>query len=336
MMESSQHPAHLVDSSGNLTPGALIPFCAYARNLSTLGRRIAGLDFPVCDKFQPTILDGQVCYVLNVEAANPLLQGTTENGMEKGLLLALHMNADLEGEDSDAKEEWVNKDIFETEASDLGNTAIVHLTTLDRFSITKPGKYAMASLKKMTGTSDFLDLSDNVKDCQIEAQERCYNRRYIEELQNQCNCLPWSLGVGITQKVTTSRACGYNIDLNNISQNVSFCGPDADFCIENVGKHPPDCRISCTGLYAVVWYPDNDNDPKRGRYGQKFVQMTSEYHQYLNNYAENLVYNSTSGSLSETFLKISKTFVFSFSLAQRVSSIALGPDLLCPRQLRRD
>ena len=139
-----------------------------------------------------------------MEAANPLLRRATENGMEKGLLLALNMNVDTKEEDFETNKEWLDKDSLKTEASDHGNTATIHLSTLDRFSITKPGKYAMASLKKMTGTDDFLDLPDNTKDCQIEVQESCYNRRYVEELQKQCNCLPWALGAGITQKVTSN------------------------------------------------------------------------------------------------------------------------------------
>ena len=83
------------------------------------------------------------------------------------------------------------------------------------------------------------------------------------------------------------------------SQNVSYCGSDANFCIENVSKHHADCKISCTGLHAVVWYLEND--PDKQKFDQKLVQMTSEYHQYLNNYAENLVYNSSSESLSKFF-----------------------------------
>ena len=205
MMKSSQHPPHLVDSSGNLTPGALVPFCAYARNLTTLGRRIPGLDFPICDRFQPTVLNGQVCYVLNMEDANPLIQGATENGIGKGLLLAVHMNENTKEEDFGTNEEWLDKNSLETEASEHGNTATIHLSTLARTSITKPGTYAMASLKKMTGTDNFLNLPDNTKGCQIEAQESCHNRRYVEELQKQCNCLPWALGAVVTQKVTNNQ-----------------------------------------------------------------------------------------------------------------------------------
>ena len=78
---------------------------------------------------------------------------------------------------------------------------------------------------------------------------------------------------------------------------MSFCSPDANACIQKISKGHSDCRISCTGLYAVVWYQvDDGNDPMK----KKFAWMTSEYHRYLNDYANNLLYNSSSKSLSRT------------------------------------
>ena len=99
--------------------------------------------------------------------------------------------------------EWMNKEMIKSQELDNVNSATIHLSTLDRFVDTKPGSYAMTSMKKMTGTSSFLDLPENIKDCQIEDQQRCFSRRYIEDLQNQCNCLPWALGTrSILQKVS--------------------------------------------------------------------------------------------------------------------------------------
>ena len=138
---------------------------------------------------------------MDLEEANPSLQGGTQKGKEKGLMLALNMNLAKTEELVNSEEEGMDKDIFRTEVSNHGNTATIHLSTLDRFKDTKPGMYAMTSLKKMTGTDTFLDLPESIKGCQIQNQEICYNRRYIEELQNQCNCLPWALGASIPQKV---------------------------------------------------------------------------------------------------------------------------------------
>ena len=131
----------------NLIPGALIPFCAFSGNLSTLGGRIAGLDFPICNQFQPTVLDGQVCYVLDLEGANPSLQGGTQKGKERGLMLALNMDTAKKEEVINSGQEWLDKDIFRTDVSDYSNSATIHLSTLDRFKDTKPGMYAMTSLK---------------------------------------------------------------------------------------------------------------------------------------------------------------------------------------------
>ena len=173
--------------------------------MSTLGARVTGLKFPVCNQFRPTVLHGQVCYVLDLEEANPALLGGTQKGKERGLMLALNMNRDTSEEVAYSGQEWLDKDIFRTEVSDYGNTASIHLSTLDRFKDSKPGQYAMTSLKKMTGTDSFLDLPENMKDCQIEDQEMCNSRRYIEELQKQCKCLPWALAASIPQKVTLTQ-----------------------------------------------------------------------------------------------------------------------------------
>ena len=57
-----------------------------------------------------------------------------------------------------------------------------------------------------------------------------------------------------------------------------------------------DCKVSCTGLYADVNYV---NDTRKDMYWQKFAKMTENYQRYLNNFAENLIYNSSSKNLSE-------------------------------------
>ena len=56
------------------------------------GEYIDSLSFPVCTKFQPTIQDGQLCYVLNInkvllEEAGGLERLKTESGKGAGILL---------------------------------------------------------------------------------------------------------------------------------------------------------------------------------------------------------------------------------------------------------
>ena len=59
-------PVHLIDSSGNLTHSALIPYCSYGSNLSILSQSVPGLKFSVFTGFYPTLLDGQLCYRLDI------------------------------------------------------------------------------------------------------------------------------------------------------------------------------------------------------------------------------------------------------------------------------
>ena len=46
----SMVPPHLVDGRGNSFRSALIPFCAFDGNMTTLGQPIDGLDFPACNQ----------------------------------------------------------------------------------------------------------------------------------------------------------------------------------------------------------------------------------------------------------------------------------------------
>ena len=105
----------------------------------------------------------------------------------------------------------------------------------------------------------------------------------------------------------------------------NYCGPESAGCIENIDLHSPQCRDSCLGLYADVNY---SNDTGKDTNWKKFANMTENYHRYLNDYAENLIYNSSTKNLSKT-LNMSWLIIFViFSLAKRVSPFANGPDLL--------
>ena len=75
------------DIDGNLPPSALIPFCSYQEDVSLLGqKRIEMRNLILCDKFQPIILDGQMCYSLNVENYS---KKRSKAGKKGGLFLLL-------------------------------------------------------------------------------------------------------------------------------------------------------------------------------------------------------------------------------------------------------
>ena len=191
MKEASFYPPHMLDSFGNPSPSALVPFCAFESNMNMTGEYIPGINFPVCNKFKPTIQDGQNCHALNINSAK------TKRGIENGILIVI---------DTDQRTAFEMEDTFERRKQVRGQlragrkismrSETLSISSLERYTdscLSGGCSYKMTTLKKMTGTDSFLALSDEKKGCQIEPQERCKNRKLFEETQQRCNCLPWPL-----------------------------------------------------------------------------------------------------------------------------------------------
>ncbi len=188
--EVSAHPPHLLDSQGRLTPAALIPFCAYRGNLTTTGKFIDGLSFPVCNKFQTITLEGQLCYSLNISSILPPTTKKTKSGISKGIFLAIDLDNDQGSYDNRDLDK--NENLQEDDSNDL-NMMSIHINTMSRISYSRAGMYALTDLKKMTGTKSFESLPDKTKDCHIESKTDCYIRRYNDKAKRQCGCIPWVL-----------------------------------------------------------------------------------------------------------------------------------------------
>lgn len=166
--ELSFHPPHLEDSRGRLLPKALIPFCSYQGNI--LGKRHQNFTF--CDKFQPSVMNGQLCYSLNLSQA---VKAKSKSGVRNSVVLVL---------------DQPNSFVFKSKKN---SASTIHLDTLGGFNDSRPGKYYMSALKKMTGTDAFMSLSDAKKECQLESYNDCKMRNMFAELQYECNCVPWEL-----------------------------------------------------------------------------------------------------------------------------------------------
>ena len=191
--DASLHPPHLIDSSGSLTPAALIPFCAYQTNMTLLGQTRQDLPFPVCDQFQPTLLEGQRCYVLDL---NSVSNKESKSGLKNGLFLLLDPGrSDFKLEPKAiAPEKFLSMNLDPlTKKASYRSSARVYLNTLASFTDFRKGKYAMSSLKQMAGTGSFLDLPEEKKDCQVQSFEMCHANRYVKEVQKSCGCVPWAL-----------------------------------------------------------------------------------------------------------------------------------------------
>ena len=124
----------------------------------------------LCDKFQPTILEGQLCYSLDVAKFK---QKPTNVGKTSGLFLLIDPNPNVVAPRSD-------QESFK-----------VYIHTLTQHSLFGPGVYSMHILKKMTGTESFQQLPDNKKHCQVHNREQCQTENFLNRLKQNCDCVPW-------------------------------------------------------------------------------------------------------------------------------------------------
>ena len=176
----SVHPIHLrPDSDGNLPPSALIPFCAYQDEDSLLGEERPELrNLTLCDMFEPTILEGQRCYSLDVAKLKP---ESTETGKKGALYLLLDPNP-YPTKSTDVKIKRNDQESFK-----------VYIHTLAENTAFGPGAYAMHTLKKMTGKPSFYQMRDSQKECQVYSREKCQTEMILKDVKTNCSCFPWAL-----------------------------------------------------------------------------------------------------------------------------------------------
>ena len=200
--ELSSHPVHVVNKDEIMLPSALIPFCAYKTNMELLGRYVDGLQFPVCDRFVPTILDGELCYSLDVNQAIPTAEDTVEGPTgQLTLLLDYNVERSIHTAIPDKEDKSVKTLNFQKTTSKGDCTARIFINTLASYSGKGSGSYMMDSLKMMTASDNFLAMSEDKRDCKTEEREECKKRIFLESGPNICDCIPWELAEQVSNKV---------------------------------------------------------------------------------------------------------------------------------------
>ena len=177
------HPPHL-DLNSRVT-SALIPFCGFKTSMvfSESTTWLPDISYPICSAFKPTILEGQLCYKIEVNA-------TSGQGKRNQLMLLLDYSEDRsiyapmnQAIDNDhSKLDSLNMDDREDIDS---KEAKIHIGTLSSFKGFGGGTYKMTVVKEMTVTDDFLKMPLVDRKCDIEPFEECRTRK----LGEVCNCV---------------------------------------------------------------------------------------------------------------------------------------------------
>ena len=164
-----------------------------------LGEIKQGLNFTACSQFRPTVLEGQLCYSLNLSSIET---GKTEAGKGSGLVIIIDIGVQniYKTQSKDSKEKNINPLALASSGVD-SSSARIYLNTLSSYSDYRAGSYALTSLKKMTGTESFLKQTDDKKNCRIEALEDCQAGSFFDRVLKKCGCVPWSLSSALASKV---------------------------------------------------------------------------------------------------------------------------------------
>ena len=208
------------DQAGrNISPSALIPFCAYQTNLEPLGTSIANLSFPVCTAFRPFLLQGQLCYSLDLKNTSMKGDSKLKQGIEGGIMVIIDPNSErsIRGHaPSRAKLGQGNRINLSPKAQE-GRSAFVNIHTLvrwlfgfdgfqlacfPRYRVSNEGDFLLRSPKRMTGTDGFLEQDSRRTGCQRENQDVCLGRKLAEEGFKKCACRPWGLLSALPNEVT--------------------------------------------------------------------------------------------------------------------------------------
>ena len=92
MPEISNHPVHIINVEGKLSPSSFIPFCEFGGNMSAMGAKIEQFKVPVCTSFIPKILNDQLCYEVDLDAYKTIMN--IENDIKLGLAFFMDYNED--------------------------------------------------------------------------------------------------------------------------------------------------------------------------------------------------------------------------------------------------
>ena len=182
-MAAIAHPPHLQEET--ITGSSFIPFCAYKTNMTISGPEVwlPNISFPVCTAFKPTVLEGQLCYKIQVNA-------TGGQGKKNGLSLLLDYQDELSLQAASSKDEENGnhqQDMdFDNVASLNTEAAKVHIDTLSPFIGFGGGIYQMTDVKRMTATDDFLKMPLKERNCKVEQYENCRTKKLLEG----CKCVP--------------------------------------------------------------------------------------------------------------------------------------------------
>ena len=198
---------HILNSEGDFSPSAFIPFCVFGNN--KIGQKIDDFEVPVCNIFVTKSWNDQVCYELDLNLLKD--EADIYHQLKDGMLLILDFNEErqFEKNENSKKVKKARNYFYEDEDNSvsvkvhldsIGNNKIkdskTNVFTVDPVQLTGEGEYNLNSIKEEEVTQSFLRMDQSVRGCQNqEHYDECTTRQYIENMREKCGCLPLSIAL---------------------------------------------------------------------------------------------------------------------------------------------
>ena len=124
------HPVHIINSKGELSPSSFIPFCELGGNMSSVGVKIKEFNVPVCNSFVPKIFHDQICYQIDLERYRDNINIETQ--IRKGLVFIMDYNEDRQVFDYH-KESTLLSGLFDRiDETNVDSNSVIFLSTLGK------------------------------------------------------------------------------------------------------------------------------------------------------------------------------------------------------------
>ena len=297
----SSHPVHIINSNGDRNPSALIPFCRIGNKI--IGDKIDEFLIPVCTGFKPKVLEGNLCYSLDLNNVGDDIVF----GNEKDYALTLYIDSnqernlgglnksllqlDQELQDSGRRFMFGNK---RGSGLKLGE-ATLHIDSFYPYTSNGGGPYEMSSVKQIQTSSDFHTIGQDKMLCQLEETRReCSDRMLLTGAIDSCGCVPWHL-VQHTKHV-------HNESLTACSPITASCF--YSYIMENKDDVKSNCPQNCCGFHVDVFNVNKKSTKvvmrsKEGPYDRDHLKVFDNYRLYKRNWWNISFYDSMLGKLTQ-------------------------------------
>ena len=169
MREITNHPVHVFDKNGDLSPSAFIPLCSFGGALEASETNF-DVGFPVCNSFKPVLHYDQICYEVDLNSKFKKNEDLLRY-LRLGIILTLDYNEDRQIKiDGENKKEENARIHFNTLSTNLLiGIEKINLMSLDPLELPAVGQekeYGDIFIKlfrENTATSSFLTLDKNTR-----------------------------------------------------------------------------------------------------------------------------------------------------------------------------